>query len=396
MSWRLMPAARAPLAAGAFALLAVLQAGGGSGRVASVRPALGEGTAAGPGFERPQEAVVGVLLALAATAPVALAGLWPVVAAALSVAATVLTLLARVTPTVGALAALATLLVLVGLRRPAWVVAVLVAPLLVVLPSHAVDRPTAAAVLAVAVLAGAAGVGWRLRREAGRRDAAVVAAQESELEHLARGERVRIARELHDVVAHHVSLIALQAEVARVTVPGLPEEGEKRLVAIGDTARTALTEMRRLLGVLREDVEAADAATRRPQPGIAELTDLVDDVRGVGPAGTRLIVSGAVGPLDAGTELTAYRIVQEALTNARRHAGGTAVDVELEYRPDRLVVEVRDAGPGPVGDAAADAGGHGLAGMRERVAMAGGTLTVGPGRVGGFVVHAELPLGGAA
>jgi signal transduction histidine kinase len=395
MSWRLMPAARAPLAAGAFALLGVLQAAGGSGRVATVGPAFGAGTPGGPGFERPQEAVVGVLLALAATAPVALAGLWPVVAAALSVAATVLTLLARVTPTVGALAALATLLVLVGMRRPAWVVAVLVAPLVVLLPADAVDRPSAAAVLAVAVLAGAAGVGWRLRREAGRRDAAVVAAQESELEHLARGERVRIARELHDVVAHHVSLIALQAEVARVTVPGLPDEGEKRLVAIGDTARTALTEMRRLLGVLREDVEPA-AASRSPQPGIAQLTDLVDDVRGVGPAGTRLIVSGAVGPLDPGTELTAYRIVQEALTNARRHAGGAAVDVELEYRADRLVVEVRDAGPGPVGDAAGDASGHGLAGMRERVAMAGGTLSVGPGRVGGFVVRAELPRAGAA
>lgn len=396
MSWRLMPSARAPLAAGAFALLAVLQAGGGSGQASQVRPALGGLPGPGAGVERPQEAVVGVLLALAATAPVALAGLWPVVAASLSAAALVMTLLAQVPPTVGALAALATAVALVGLRRPAWVVALLVAPFVVLLPVDAVDRPSVAVVLVVVALAGAGGVGWRLRTEARRRDAVVVAAQESELEHLARGERVRIARELHDVVAHHVSLIALQAEVARVAVPGMPDEGEKRLEAIGDTARTALAEMRRLLGVLREDVEPAEVATRAPQPGLAQLTDLVDDVRGAGTAGTRLIVRGAVAPLDAGTELTAYRIVQEALTNARRHASGAAVDVELEYRPDRLVVHVRDAGPGTVGAGAGAGGsdGHGLAGMRERVAMAGGTLTTGPGPVGGFVVRAELPTGG--
>jgi signal transduction histidine kinase len=173
--------------------------------------------------------------------------------------------------------------------------------------------------------------------------------------------------------------------------------------------------MRRLLGVLREDADAADVSTRRPQPGLGQLTDLLDDVRDAGPGGTRLIVSGTVAPLDQGTELTAYRIVQEALTNVRRHAPGAAVDVELEYRPDRLVVRVRDNGPGPgrldravngaaagavngavngaVGGAVGGADGHGLAGMRERVAMAGGTLWTGPGSVGGFVVHAELPIG---
>jgi signal transduction histidine kinase len=199
------------------------------------------------------------------------------------------------------------------------------------------------------------------------------------------------------VVAHHVSLIALQADAARLTVPGMPEEGEKRLLLIGDTARSALTEMRRLLGVLREDAEAADVTTRRPQPGLAQLTDLLDEVRGAGNGGTRLIVRGAVAPLDHGTELTAYRIVQEALTNVRRHAGGAAVEVELEYRPDRLVVRVRDTGPGPrPGADTAGAVGHGLAGMRERVAMAGGTLWTGPGPVGGFLVHAELPVGGAS
>jgi signal transduction histidine kinase len=252
----------------------------------------------------------------------------------------------------------------------------------------------------VLVVAGGAGLGWRLREDSRRRTAVVAAAQESTLEHLARGERARIARELHDVVAHHVSLIALQADAARLTVAGMPADGERRLVGIGDTARTALTEMRRLLGVLREDADAEDSATRRPQPGLAQLTSLLDEVRDATPAGARLIVRGAVAPLDTGTELTAYRIVQEALTNARRHAGGSAVDVELDYQPDRLVVQVRDIGPGPRPSDGAEsmngAIGHGLAGMKERVAMAGGTLWTGPGPVAGFLVRAELPIDGTA
>ncbi len=110
---------------------------------------------------------------------------------------------------------------------------------------------------------------------------------QSTLEHLARGERARIARELHDVVAHHVSLIALQADAARLTTPGMPAEGAKRLLAIGDTARTALTEMRRLLGVLREDADAPTCQPRSPQPGLDQLTDLLDDVRDAGRGGDR-------------------------------------------------------------------------------------------------------------
>ncbi|MGC1212226.1 MAG: sensor histidine kinase, partial [Micromonospora sp.] len=232
-----------------------------------------------------------------------------------------------------------------------------------------------------------AGAARRMRGEALRRDAADRAAQDSLLAHIARGERARIARELHDVVAHHISMIAVQAEAARLTTPGLPAEGAKRLVAIGDTARTALTEMRRLLGVLREDTEDARAPVRRPQPTLEDLTALLDEVRELGSGSARLIVSGSVAPLDQGIELTAYRIVQEALTNARRHAAGAAVDVELHYRPDALLVRVRDSGPGPGSDPA----GHGLAGMRERAAVAGGRLNAGPGNAGGFVVEAILP-----
>ncbi|MFB4310167.1 sensor histidine kinase [Actinomadura sp. GTD37] len=227
----------------------------------------------------------------------------------------------------------------------------------------------------------------RRRAEAAALDASRRAFESTLLEHTARGERARIARELHDVVAHHISMISVQAETARLAVPGMPDEGAARLLAIGDTARTALTEMRRLLGVLREDAGAEP--TRSPQPGLRELLGLVDEARESGVAGARLIVRGDVAVLDPGLELAAYRIAQEALTNARRHAAGAAVDVEVDYAADALRVTVRDNGPGP---GAGPADGHGLLGMRERAAAVGGGLRAGPGPLGGFVVEATLPL----
>nr|WP_276514259.1 histidine kinase [Actinomadura citrea] len=230
----------------------------------------------------------------------------------------------------------------------------------------------------------------RRRAESAARDASRRAFETTLLEHTARGERARIARELHDVVAHHISMISVQAETARLAVPGMPEDGARRLLAIGDTARTALTEMRRLLGVLREDAGAEP--TRRPQPGLQQLLDLVDETRESGAAGVRLIVGGHVAVLDPGLELAAYRIVQEALTNARRHAPGAAVDVELDYAPDALRVSVRDNGPGPGGGTGGGPAGHGLLGMRERAAAVGGDLRTGPGPAGGFLVEATLPL----
>jgi signal transduction histidine kinase len=205
-------------------------------------------------------------------------------------------------------------------------------------------------------------------------------------------ERARIARELHDVVAHHISMIAVQAETARLATPGMPADGARQLLAIGDTARTALTEMRRLLGVLREDTDRD--TTRQPQPGLPQLVELVDDARASASATTRLVVRGCVAPLDPGIELTVYRIVQEALTNARRHAPGAAVDVELDYTAEALLVRVRDNGPGSSGAITANGsstGGHGLRGMRERAAAVGGDLRVGSAPVGGFTVEATLP-----
>jgi len=243
-------------------------------------------------------------------------------------------------------------------------------------------------VLAALVPAAAwAGVARRSRAEALLHTAATQAIADTLVEHTARGERARIARELHDVVAHHISMIAVQAETARLTTPGMPAAGAQRLSEIGDTARAGLTEMRRLLGVLREDAQAE--ADRHPQPGLEQLPRLVDEARESSGAACRLIISGPPVTVDPGVGLAAYRIAQEALTNARRHAPGAAVDVELRYGDGELRLVIRDNGPGPSWPAAAD--GHGLPGMRERAAAVGGELRAGAATVGGFLIEARLP-----
>ena len=253
------------------------------------------------------------------------------------------------------------------------------------------DSPVIAEILAALVpVAAGIGMAMRVRQDTAERREAQDVFVGTLLEHSARGERARIARELHDVVAHHISIIAVQAETTRLTIPDMPAAGAKRLSAIGDTARAALTEMRRLLGVLREDGEGA-VPGRQPQPGLRQLNDLLDDARDASGTGTRLILSGRPLPLDPGVELAAYRIVQEALTNCRRHAPGAAVDVELHYRADDLRLLVRDNGPGlPLPGSTP---GHGLTGMRERAAAVGGHVRTGPGSAGGFLVEAILPVG---
>jgi len=234
-----------------------------------------------------------------------------------------------------------------------------------------------------------AGYARRARGESVARSAETEAFVGSLVEHTARGERARISRELHDVVAHHISMIAVQAETARLTTSGMPAAGAQRLYAIGDTARAALTEMRRLLGVLREDIGSA-VVQREPQPGLDQLNELLDEARDATGAATRLIISGWLAPLDPGIELAAYRIIQEALTNSRRHAPGAAVDVELRYEPTALYLRVRDNGPGPpVGN---QPGGHGLLGMRERAAAVGGALATSTAAGGGFLIEAVLPV----
>ncbi len=257
------------------------------------------------------------------------------------------------------------------------------------------ERVLVVLLAALAPAAALTGIAQRARSEALVHSTARQVIAGTLVEHTARGERARIARELHDVVAHHISMIAVQAETARLATPGMPAAGAKRLLEIGDTARAGLTEMRRLLGVLREDAQAASPgqqdAELHPQPGLQQLNELLDEARDASCAGTRLIVSGPPATLDPGVELAAYRIVQEALTNARRHARGAAVDVELHFADDALELRIRDNGPGPPAAQPVASGGHGLPGMRERAAAAGGELRTGAAAGGGFLIEATLP-----
>ncbi|GAA0405141.1 hypothetical protein Acor_23210 [Acrocarpospora corrugata] len=326
-----------------------------------------------------------VLFAVATTLP--LVPLWsqPAVAALVVSAACVLSVAGFQTLTVAGMGAQLVAGYRLGRTGPGWAALITAAPFPVLALAGAEARTLTLVLACLAPAAALAGIARRARHDAAAGTAARQVVADSLVEHTARGERARIARELHDVVAHHISMVAVQAETARLTTPGLPAAGAERLSAIGDTARSALTEMRRLLGVLREDT----AAELRPQPGLrlGEVNELLDEARDAAGTGTRLILSGSPVTLDPGVELAAYRIIQEALTNARRHAPGAAVDVELRYAGDALRLLVRDNGPGPAGPA----GGHGLAGMRERATAVGGGLRAGPAPGGGFLVEARLP-----
>lgn len=232
-------------------------------------------------------------------------------------------------------------------------------------------------------------LGDLVRRNVHARRALAEQAERSELEQARRAvleERTRIAREMHDVVAHHMSMIAVQAETAPYRVGPLPDTARTEFLDIAGSARETLTELRRLLGVLRSD---ADPAATAPQPGMADVPDLVAAAERAGMAvrldGTPPAAPDAVG-------LAAYRIVQEALANAARHAPGAAVTVRLRERDGLLAIAVRDTGGPPSPATAPSTSGHGLTGMRERARLLGGTFSAGR-TTDGFAVTAELPLG---
>jgi signal transduction histidine kinase len=201
-------------------------------------------------------------------------------------------------------------------------------------------------------------------------------------------DRRRIARDLHDVVAHHVSVMSVLASGTRRTLKRDPVEAEQTLATIEETGRVALREMRRLLTVLRADAEPAGELA--PQPGLAGVENLVEQVRDAGLP-VKLRVDGVPAALDPGVALTVYRIVQEGLTNALKHAGsGATAEVRLEFGTQALHVEVVDNGRGP--QLGASGVGHGLLGMRERVMLYGGTLRIGPRPGGGYRVSARIPV----
>jgi signal transduction histidine kinase len=277
----------------------------------------------------------------------------------------------------------------------------------------------------VFVAAGMAGLLSRARQqslaEAQTRAARAESDRDREVAAAAARERTRIARELHDVVAHHVSLMAVQAEAAASLLPGHPE-ARHSVEVISDTARQALSELRRLLGVLRGP---AEHPLTPPSRSLDDIAAVIDQVHDAGLA-VELRVEGEPGQLAPGVGLTAYRIIQEALTNTIRHSAAASATVTLSYEPEHITVRVADAGlaggngvrggrgvasgdgvrgrrsqaaedgqaaPGsPPGRAgAAESAGFGLAGIAERVASCGGSLTVGPTGVGGFAVTARLP-----
>jgi signal transduction histidine kinase len=196
-------------------------------------------------------------------------------------------------------------------------------------------------------------------------------------------ERVRIARELHDVVAHSVSIIAVQAGAAEELVERDPVQAREHMASVRKTAREALVEMRRLLGVLRED-----EATYAPQPGLARVQELLEDARAAGVP-VQLRQEGDRPAVSPGIDLAAYRIVQEALTNVRKHAGAVPTTVTVRYGNEGIELEVVNA-PGATGNGGGS--GHGIVGMRERARVYGGTVEAGPDDSGGFAVRARLPV----
>jgi signal transduction histidine kinase len=341
-----------------------------------------------------------IIVGLLQGGPLLLAVRWPLTAWRLAVVGLILNMvaLAQSQPvwpwSVGGWIALMFLLLQVALtyhRRTVVAVGVLTG-LVAVVPASFVDGTQLwLALILVVTLAVPLLLGDAIR---GRRALETQLAEQTELRRhdLARQavleERGRIARELHDVVAHHMSMIAIQAEAAPLKIPNLPPEAARTLSAIRGAAREALAETRRVVGLLREEGEEAE---RVPQPGLARLDELVAGAVSAGLSVESTVV-GVPRPLPAGVDLSAYRIVQEALSNAARYAPGARVRVEVRYAPEQLALSIVDDGGteprSPDGD-----GGHGIVGMRERVAMLGGSLSARPCEAGGFAVEASLPYG---
>lgn len=245
-------------------------------------------------------------------------------------------------------------------------------------------------------VAAALGDATRNRRayiqEVERRAAEVERTHEQEARRRVDEERLRIARELHDITAHSLSIVAVQSGVALHVLDSDPAAARTSLVAIRNTSRDSLNELRAILGVLRGSGEAPEGAPLAPTPGLARLSDLTTPLRDAG-LDVALSAPGADEPLPAFVEASAYRIVQEALTNVLRHAGKAAVNVTLRRDDDALSLEILDDGAGsPATSAASD--GHGIAGMRERAIALGGTFEAGPVEGGGWRVAATLPLTG--
>ncbi|MFH9984317.1 sensor histidine kinase [Streptomyces luteogriseus] len=280
-------------------------------------------------------------------------------------------------------------------RRTAWAVGLTASALITAVYAIANSEPPFAGLsllrFDLAIAATALGDAVRTRRrhlaEVEARAVRAERTREEEARRRVTEERVRIARELHDVVAHHITLVNAQAGVAHHLMRDDPDRAYEALAHIKETSRAALDELRATVGLLRQPDDAPDS--RAPIPRLADLDALVGGVR-AGGLSVQVVPTGTPRPVAATTELTAYRIVQEALTNTHKHAAATKAEVTLDYGPDRLRITVTD--DGRPGSAPGPGTGHGLIGMHERATAIGGTVTAGPLPGGGFQVVAELPL----
>jgi signal transduction histidine kinase len=285
-------------------------------------------------------------------------------------------------------------------RQAWWALAIACVVLLLAASVSVLDRPEgfayiqALSIAAFLIAAIAAGVVIRNRErifvDTERRAAAAEADRLAEAERAVVRERSRIAREMHDVVAHAMSVVAVQAAAGREIVHANPDKAAEVFARIESVGRESLTELRRMLGVLRETGD--DDASLSPQPGVADIAAAVEQSSASGVP-TELVIDGSPQPLAPGIELAAFRIVQEALTNVRKHAGRSAsAIVRLSYETQSLVVEVNDDGRGAATSLSGVGTGHGLIGMRERVEIYGGEFTSGPRVGGGYTVRAILPI----
>ena len=355
-----------------------------------------------------------VVLTVLAIVPIALRRLYPLTVLSITLLAGLALVLTRNTvgfATLGPLVASYTAVAYSSRSRARIATGILLTALVLAAILRPVDLSVEGAVVQLVVFVGgwllargtrerrelfAAGLG-RARDEAAReRDRA-----DAERERAARTaseERLRISRELHDVVGHALSVVVVQAGVAEQLLDSRPDEARGAVAEIARTGRQALAEIRELLGVLRETDDDSDPLNRPLSPTLADLGPLVDGVRGAGLA-VELQISGEARPLPVGIELAAYRVIQEALTNSLKHANATRARVGVIYTEGLVEVEITDDGQrsGPFADvadtaSAGHASGHGLAGMRERVAVYGGEFTAGPDPAGGFGVRARFPL----
>ncbi|MFF0721462.1 sensor histidine kinase [Verrucosispora sp. NA02020] len=350
-------------------------------------------------WPRPLFAALGWSLVCAAPVVVRRTAPWPAVVASLAILALPLTL--EISPATQGFAFVVLTYTMAAYRplRPAVVAAVVlwvpVALVTTVTPFETMPQVNPAYLVAnnllIGVVSFSVGRAVHARRastQALRERARIAEATQRALaEQAVADERRRIARELHDVVAHHVSVMGVLATGVRRVLRRDPNAAEEAIGTIEETSRATLRELRRLLDVLR--TEAEPAADLAPQPGIAGIEALAEQVREAGLPVT-LTVRGAPAALAEGEALTVYRIVQEALTNALKHAGTATAQVRVSFADDAVEVEVTDTGRGPSPDT--DRVGHGLVGMRERVALYGGVLRTGARPGGGYRVHARIPV----